>query len=45
MFDQNPEETYSKLLKELDARKIGFVEIRESTEFNPIKSNYTITPP
>lgn len=28
MCDQNPEETYSYLLKELSKKQIGFVEIR-----------------
>jgi len=27
MYDKNPVETYSHLLKELDKKKIGFVEI------------------
>jgi hypothetical protein len=31
MFDNNPVETFSLLLKELSKRNIGFVEVREST--------------
>jgi hypothetical protein len=31
MFDVNPIETYSYLLKELDRKGVGFVEIRESS--------------
>jgi N-ethylmaleimide reductase len=31
-FDENPEETYSYLLKELDKRNIGFVELVETQE-------------
>ena len=30
MFDENPIETYGYLLKELQHRKIGFVELAES---------------
>lgn len=44
MFDENPLETYSYFLKELDKRKIGFVEIRESTETNFLKSYYELSP-
>lgn len=36
MFDQNPVETFSHLLQELDKRNIGFVEIRES-DYDPNK--------
>ena len=36
MFDQNPVETFSHFLKELDKRKIGFVEIvRNIKEASP----------
>jgi N-ethylmaleimide reductase len=31
MYDENPIETYSLLLQELDQRKFGFIEFREST--------------
>ena len=34
MFDENPLETYGYLLKELSARKIGFVELAESSKEN-----------
>lgn len=30
MYDSNPLATYSYLLKELDKRQIGFVEIKEA---------------
>lgn len=43
MYDENPIETYSLLLKELDKQKIGFVEIRESTEFYPFPNLYPLT--
>ena len=43
MYDESPIETYSLLLKELDNRKIGFVEIRESTEFYPLPNLYPLT--
>lgn len=34
MFDENPEETYSYLIKELDKRKIGSIElVRAEGEF------------
>lgn len=51
MFDLNPVETYSYLLKELDKRNIGHVELRESMEHvtslgNPYyKIYYDKTPP
>ncbi len=43
MFDENPIQTYSTLLKQLDKRKIGFVEFRESTEFYPFPIQYPLT--
>lgn len=43
MYDENPLETYSLLLKELDSRKIGFVEFRESTEYYPFPILYPKT--
>lgn len=43
MYDENPLETYSLLLKELDSRKIGFVEFRESTEYYPFPQLYPKT--
>lgn len=43
MYDENPLETYSLLLKELNARKIGFVELRESTEYYPFPMLYPKT--
>lgn len=43
MYDENPIETYSLLLQELDKRKIGFVEFRESTEFYPFPPLYPLS--
>jgi len=43
MYDENPIETYSLLLKELDKRKVGFVEVRESTEFYPFPNKYPLS--
>ena len=37
MYDQNPVETYSHLLKELSKKNIGFVEVRESSEYGAEK--------
>jgi N-ethylmaleimide reductase len=35
MFDENPLETFSHLLKELSKRNIGFVELLETPSDNP----------
>jgi N-ethylmaleimide reductase len=43
MYDEDPIETFSLLLKELDKRKIGFVELRESTEYYPLPQLYPKT--
>ena len=43
MYDENPIETYSLLLQELDKRKVGFVEFRESTEFYPFPLLYPLS--
>jgi hypothetical protein len=43
MYDEKPIETYSLLLKELDKRKVGFVEVRESTEFYPFPNKYPLS--
>jgi len=45
MYDENPAETSLYLLKELDKRKIGFVEARESTEANPGPERFGKTGP
>ena len=51
MYDQNPVETYSHLLKELSKRNVGFVEARESSEYGANKKGagskvyYEKTPP
>lgn len=34
MYDSNPVETYSYLLKKLDQRQIASVEIRESSSYD-----------
>lgn len=43
MFDQNPEETYGYLLREMSKKDIGFAEIRESTEAYNMVNHYGIT--
>lgn len=40
MYDESPVETYLLLLQELDKRKIGFVELKESTEHYPFPSKF-----
>jgi N-ethylmaleimide reductase len=42
MFDSDPIKTYTFLLKELDKRRIGFVEIVRGPEFVPIVHNWGI---
>mmetsp|Transcript_22289 Transcript_22289/g.19135 ORF Transcript_22289/g.19135 Transcript_22289/m.19135 type:complete len:235 (-) Transcript_22289:132-836(-) len=42
MFDSNPKETYTYLVKELDKRGIAFIQFMEPTEtFDPTKKLYT----
>jgi N-ethylmaleimide reductase len=43
MYDETPVETYTILLKELEKRKIGFVELKESTELYRMESHYPLT--
>lgn len=42
MFDSNPIETYSYLLKELSKRNVSFVEIMKAPEFRPVPNLYDI---
>jgi len=44
MFDSDPLNLYVYLLKELDKRKISFVEIPKSPEFRPVPNYYKVEP-